>query len=246
VAIVQSRHGTAELTELHGRAHEQRSIGAAFALGGLMIASLPLTGSFLGRSLVEDAALAQPGYRWLPAVMLVVSGVLAGTMLSAAGRMFWGLGVRAPRSLGGEPEDEGPQREEQEGRHRSARLRLTVVGLLAAAVAWGLVPGLADAAGRAAAAFVDQRGYAAAVLDGNAHAPPAEALAAPGATAYLYAAGSLAVALATAAALLARPFGSSAAVMRLRRLHNGRPGDYVAWTALGAAVLAGLLVAVAQ
>jgi multicomponent Na+:H+ antiporter subunit D len=116
--------------------------------------------------------------------------------------------------------------------------------MVVAAIAWGLVPGLIDAAARAAAAFVDSRGYAAQVLDGRAVPVAAPELAHPGVTAYLYAAGSLALALAVAAVALARvpalPAPLGRAVDALRRIHSGRPGDYVAWTVGGAAALGGV------
>jgi multicomponent Na+:H+ antiporter subunit D len=242
VALVQHRYAEIEECDLHGRARDLRPIGAVFVLGALMVASLPLTGSFLGRSLVEDAALKAPGYAWVPAVMLLVTGLLGGTLLRAAARVFWGIGARAPRDPAGEPEDE--EGGDREGSETPWLLYAPPVVLIAAAVAWGLVPGLREAAARAAAAFVDGRGYAVAVLDGRAVPVTAPELAGPGVTAYLYAAGSLALAVAVAAVALARvpalpaPFGR--AVDALRRLHSGRPGDYVAWTVAGAATLGGV------
>ena len=60
-------------------------------------------------------------------------------------------------------------------------------------------------------------------------------------SAYLYAAGTLALALLVAAVVLGRehslPRPVAAAVRVLRGLHNGRPGDYVAWTVAGVALL---------
>jgi multicomponent Na+:H+ antiporter subunit D len=242
VAIVQHRYGEIEERDLHGRARDLRLIGVVFVLGALAIASLPLTGSFLGRSLVEDAALKTAGYAWVPAVMLVVTGLLSGTLLRAAARIFWGIGARAPRDPAGEPEDE--EGGDREGGEALPRLWIGPVAMIAAAVAWGLVPGLVDAAAGAAAAFVDSRGYAAAVLDGAAAPAAAPELASPGLTAYLYAAGSLLLAPAVAAVALARvpalPGPLCTVVDALRGIHNGRPGDYVAWTVGGAAALGGL------
>jgi multicomponent Na+:H+ antiporter subunit D len=242
VAIVQHRFGEIEERDLHGRARELRPVGAVFVLGALIIASLPLTGSFLGRALVEDAALKTSGYAWVPAVMLVVTGLVGGALLRAAARIFWGVGARAPRDPAGEPEaEEGGDRE---GADAAPRLWIAPVPMIAAAVAWGLVPGLADAAAGAAAAFVDGRGYAAAVLDGAAAPARAPELAAPGLTAYLYAAGSLVLAPAVAAIALSRvpvlPGPLRRVVDALRAVHSGRPGDYVAWTVGGAAALGGL------
>jgi multicomponent Na+:H+ antiporter subunit D len=242
VAVVQHRFGEIEERDLHGRARDLRPLGVVFVLGALMVASLPPTGSFLGRTLVEDAALKAPGYAWVPAVMLVVTGLLGGTLLRAAARVFWGIGARAPRDPAGEPEDEeGGDRESDEP---SRLLWIPPFAMVAAAVAWGLVPGLTDAAADAAAAFVDTRGYAAQVLDGRAAPVIAPELASPGLTAYLYAAGSLALAVAVAAVALARvpalPAPLGRAIDALRRLHSGRPGDYVAWTVGGAAALGGV------
>jgi multicomponent Na+:H+ antiporter subunit D len=241
VAIVQHRYGEIEERDLHGRARDLRPIGAVFALGALMVASLPLTGSFLGRSLVEDAALKVHGYAWVPALMAIVTGVLGGALLRVCARVFWGAGKRAPRDRAGEPEDEeGGDRETGS----SALLYAPPVVMIAAAVAWGLVPGLRDAAGAAAAAFVDSAGYAAAVLDGRAVPAHAAELAAPGATAWLYSAGSLALAVAVAVVALVRvpalPSPLGRAVDALRDVHSGRPGDYVAWTVGGAVALGGL------
>jgi multicomponent Na+:H+ antiporter subunit D len=174
--------------------------------------------------------------------MLIVTGLLGGALLRAAARIFWGIGARAPRDPAGEPEDE--EAGDREGAEALPRLWIAPVVMIAAAVAWGLVPGLADTVAGAAAAFVDSRGYAAAVLDGAAARAVAPELAGPGLTAYLYAAGSLVLALAVAAVALARvpalPAPLRTVVDALRALHSGRPGDYVAWTVGGAAALGGL------
>jgi multicomponent Na+:H+ antiporter subunit D len=245
VASVQHRFGTVEVADLHGRGREIWPIGVMFGLGALMIASLPPTGSFLGRSLVEDAALAAGGYDWVPPLMLVVTGLVGGTLLRAGGRVFLGLGEPAPRDPAGDEEPDERDREAGDRTGTSPLLWLPAAALLAASVVWGVLPGLLDSAGRAAAGFVDREAYAAAVLDGRAaHAALPAGLHGPGATGYLYAAGSLALALAVAAAELAGrrrlPRPARAALDALRRLHSGRPGDYVAWAAAGAAAFGGL------
>jgi multicomponent Na+:H+ antiporter subunit D len=248
IAVVQHHYDEVEERDLHGRARELWPVGCVFVLGALMIASLPLTGSFLGRSLIEDAALEAPGYGWLPAVMLAVTGVLGGTLLRAGLRVFWGLGRAAPEDAAAERADEPGEPEELDrGARVSPLLWAPAVAMLAAAVAWGLLPGLLGAVGRAAAAFVDTRGYAADVLGAGAPSPPAPALHHPGPTAWLYAAGSLALAAVVAAVNLLAPRGVpgpvAAAVHRLRVLHSGRPGDYAALAVTGAAVLGGLFTA---
>jgi multicomponent Na+:H+ antiporter subunit D len=232
-AIFEHRLDAVEEADLHGRG--ARRHGVLLAAGGLAIASLPPTGAFLGHALVEDAAL-KAGYAWVPALMLVVTGLVGGTLLRVAARVGWGLGEPAPR----DPAGEEPGEERERG---SEWLWLPAAGLIAGGLAWGLIPGLTDAAGRAAAVFVDRPGYARAVLDGRDSAA-AHVLHRPTASAYAYAAGSLALAALVAAITLTRrpalPRPLARAVDALRALHDGRPGDYVAWTAAGAAVLAGL------
>ena len=171
--------------------------------------------------------------------MLIATGLVGGTLLRAAIRVFAGVGATAPPDpAGDEAQEESPDRE-QAGRGASPLLWIVAALLTAGAAAWGVLPGLPDAARAGAAAFVDQPGYAAAVLGGAAPAAPAHAVAGPGATAYLYALGSLALAGCVAAGALARPLPPAAgrAVDALRAIHDGRPGDYVAWTVGGTAVL---------
>jgi multicomponent Na+:H+ antiporter subunit D len=242
VAVVQHRYGTVEVRRLHGRGRELWPIGVAFAAGALMIASLPLTGSFLGRSLLEDAALVLPGYGWLPALLAIVTGVVAGALLRAAARVFLGLGPRAPRDPAGEEDEDEPERETGDPRGTSPLLWGPAVVMPLAAVAWGWLPGLHGAVARAAAAFTDQQGYAAAVLGGAATAAPPPTLHHPGATAYAYAALSLlvAVAFATVPIVTEETPRPRRALNALRAVHNGRLGDYGAWTVLGSALLVGL------
>jgi multicomponent Na+:H+ antiporter subunit D len=230
VAILQHRFDAIEEADLHGRA--ARPLGVLLAAGGLAIASLPPTGSFLGHALVEDAAL-RAGYAWVPALMLVVTALVGGTLLRVAARVTWGLGEPAPRDPAGE--EAGEDREQGSG-----LLWLPAAGLIVAGLAWSAVPGLVGSAGRAAAAFVDGSGYAHAVLDGRDVAV-AHALHGPGASAYAYSAGSVALALVVAFTALARrpavPGPVARVVDGLHALHDGRPGDYVAWTVAGAALL---------
>jgi multicomponent Na+:H+ antiporter subunit D len=181
--------------------------------------------------------------------VLIATGLVGGTLLRAAARVFGGIGAPAPPDpAGDEAEEESPDRERAEQSGRSPLLWATAALLTAGAVAWGLVPGLADAAGAAAAAFVDQSGYASAVLDGRAAPTSPHAVAGPAATAYLYAAGSLALAVGVAAAALTRPLPAVVArgVTALRAVHDGRPGDYVAWTVGGTAVLGTLFALMLQ
>jgi multicomponent Na+:H+ antiporter subunit D len=234
VAVVQHRHGSVEVGEVFGRG--SRRLGIVFVAGALCVASLPGTGSFLGKALVEDAAPP-----WVPPLLMLVTGLVAGTLLRAAGRVFWGIGQPPP------PDPAGDEPEDEEARERGGARSLAAgaVVLTVAGAGWGLVPGLTAAAGRAAAAFTDRRGYAAAVLEGRA---PIHALHVPGPSpaAYAYAGGSLAVAGIVAWLGLTRTVATPRPLDALRRLHSGHPGDYVAWTVAGAAVLGGVLVTCAS
>jgi multicomponent Na+:H+ antiporter subunit D len=244
VAIVHHRYGDLETGDLHGRAREIWPVGALFALGALLIASLPLGGTFLGKAVVEDSVLTVGGYDWVPAVMLVSTAVVGGTLLRAAARVFLGVGRPASRDPAGEEQDEEPEREEGGS---SRLLWVTAAVLIFGGLAWGLVPGLADAAGKAAEGFIDQHGYAAAMLDGRDAALPPVTVPPPSTSAYLYALGSVVLAIALAAADLVAdrplPRALTGVVGALRGIHNGRAGDYVAWTVLGSAVFGGVFAA---
>jgi multicomponent Na+:H+ antiporter subunit D len=248
VAVVQHRHDRITERRLHGRGRDLWPLGLLFALAALTVASLPPTGSFLARSIVEDAALKLGGYGWVPALMAAVTAVVAGTLLRAAGRVFGGWGPPAPEDPSAEEgDDEDGTADEQDSPTGADRVLWgAAAALLVGAVVWGVWPGLRESAGAAAASFVDHGAYGAAVLDGarvTAHAPH---IALPGVTSYLYAAASVIGALLVAGAGLAgwggrlpRPLLTAAT--GLRRLHSGRPTDYVAWLAAGAAALSGTL-----
>jgi hypothetical protein len=107
--------------------------------------------------------------------------------------------------------------------------------LVALGLAWGLVPGLVDAAAGAGAQLLNGHAFAVEVLRGVPARVPATAAEAPGVAAWLYGLASAALALAlVVAAAHTVPEGP------LRALHSGRVGDYAAWLATGAAIVAGL------
>ena len=58
-----------------------------FAVGGLLLAALPVTTAFFGKSLLDGAAL-DAHYGWLPAVFVVASALTGGAVLRVAGRVF--------------------------------------------------------------------------------------------------------------------------------------------------------------
>ena len=248
VGLLNDRFATVEEAELHGRGREIGGIGVLFCVGALAVASLPPFGPFLGKTLVEDAALTA-GYAWVPAVMVVVSALTGGALLRVGVRVFLGRGVPAPEDPHSAPADveRGDEGEGEESLATvPALLWAPAVALVAAALAWGLVPGVVGAAGRAAERFVDVQAYAGLVLDGRPLPAVTSTLQGPGLTGWLYAAASVGGAVLVALAALAgarerAPRAGLRALEALRDLHSGRPGDYAAFTAAGVAVLGGLL-----
>jgi multicomponent Na+:H+ antiporter subunit D len=248
VAVVQHRYDRLDVRALHGRARELTIVGAAYALGALVIAGLPPFGSFRGRAMIEDAALARPGDAWVPAVLALVCALSAAPLLRSWARVFRGWGRPAPRDPLGEMggDEESADEASDAPRATSAWLWAPTVVLLLGSLAWGIVPGLRHAAAVGAGAFVDTTGYARAVL-GTGHRGSLEVPVthAPGLTSLLYAGASMLGALVLAVVGLrgSLPASPAAAVDRVRALHSGRPGDYVAWAAVGATVLTAVLMA---
>jgi len=247
VGVVQLRCDAIEERTLHGRGRRLLwPLGIAYLLAALTVADLPPWGTFAGKALVEDAALKAGGYGWVPAVMTLISALAAGALLRAGLRVFAGVGDPAPYDERFVHEDGT-----QGGGEDESDVSVVLPGALAAALvlaslAWGLIPGLEHAAARAATRFIDTAGYAAAVLGGGARratAPAVPPVHGPDATAWLYALATLAGAAAVAALGVAGrtlPRAAARTVDAVRALHSGRPGDYVAWAAGGAATLAGL------
>jgi multicomponent Na+:H+ antiporter subunit D len=246
VGLLNDRFGTVEESALHGRGRELGVVGVLFAVAALAVASLPPFGPFLGKTLVEDAAL-KAGYWWLPAVMVVVAAVTGGALLRVALRVFLGRGRPAPEDPHSAPA------QEEEGDEAPAPVATAPVlvwgpalALVVAALVWGVLPGVVGAAGRGAERFVDTTAYADAVLRGRALPPVTTAVHGPTLTGWLYAAasvaGAVAVALVSVAGVRARaPRIGTRALAALRGLHSGRPGDYAAFAAAGVALLGGLV-----
>jgi multicomponent Na+:H+ antiporter subunit D len=178
--------------------------------------------------------------------MVVVSALTGGALLRVGVRVFLGRGLPAPE----DPHSAGAERGERGAEESLATIPALLwgpaVALIAGALAWGLIPGVVDAAGRAAARFTDTSAYADLVLHGRPLPPVASSLHGSTVTGWLYAAASVAGAIGVALAALggARERAPRAAVRLLeglRGLHSGRPGDYAAFTAAGVAALGALL-----
>jgi multicomponent Na+:H+ antiporter subunit D len=242
VGVVQHRYDAIEERDLHGRARELWPLGVVYTIAALTIADLPPWGTFAGKALIEDAALKDDAWRWVPAAMTLASALAAGALLRAGLRVFAGAGTPAPEDTRFEAGDDHDQGDEQQ-RGRAIGPGLLAGALLVASLAWGLFPDLSHTVTEAAARFTDNAGYTAAVLGGHAPAPTVPAVHPPGMTAYLYALASLlgAVVLAGLSVRgLRLPSVGLRAVNGVRSLHSGHAGDYIVWTAAGAAVLGGV------
>jgi multicomponent Na+:H+ antiporter subunit D len=253
VGIIQHRYAGVDELDLRGRARALVITGPLVVVCGLALASLPPFGPFYGKAMI-DVAANDAGVVWLPVVFVFVSAVTGAAVLRAAGRVFWGLGT-GPDPIADDlpgPHEENP---ELDYSHQRVPLTMTIpaLALAVAGLAIGLVPGLTDAAGRAAASFVDRAGYAASVLGGHATHPHAPSVG-PGTADVLYGVLATVLALALAGAALYRErlrgglfsageSATAAMLHRLRGLHSGDVRDYVTWLVLGSAVLGGVFAA---
>lgn len=247
LGILLHRCSSIHELRLHGRGSEvPRLVGVLFVAGALGLAALPPLGAFAGKGLLEEAG-SEVGYGWVAVVILVATVLTSGALLRAAARIFLGRGVK--------PETEEGEIEESEvpgaAGYTPAVMLVSATILITAGLALGAIPGLVDRAQEAAAQFTDRALYDAAVLG---RALPAEAPAghlAIGAREVGLALLSVLGSFAVGAALLRRrrPFSYpegrlnvlGTALFRLRRLHSGQIGDYVAWAVLGFAALGGSL-----
>jgi multicomponent Na+:H+ antiporter subunit D len=250
VGVLQHRFASVDELALRGRGRDLPLTAGLFVLGGLAVASLPPFGPFLGKAMIDEAAL-EAGHGWVAVVFVVAGALTGGAVLRATGRVFRGWG---------EEDEDGDEYHVRGGevdpelqyRHDRVPLTMTVptVALLVFGLAVGLVPGLPDAAREAAARFTDRGAYVAAVLGAPAPSPPAPApFDGPHPVDWLYAAITLCGAIGLATLGLTRgrlrdlagagPPGRAvrAALHGLRRLHTGQVTDYVTWLVAGTVVL---------
>jgi len=248
--VLLDRYGSVDEHGLHGRARQLRLVGVLFTVGGLALAGLPPFGTGLGKALSEEAVSSSAG-AWLTAVYVAVSAVTGGAVLRVALRVFWGVGPRPAEDHdddqttgeGEEPEIRGPL--------RGLPVMMTAVpgALLVLGAVPGCVPAVAHAITDGARALADPALYRRAVLG-----PPAEVRlpGAPVSSAWTVEGVALGCVSAAAAILLGagsalRPLPAGRllrlGVRALRRLHSGHLGDYLAWLAVGVAVLCAALAA---
>jgi multicomponent Na+:H+ antiporter subunit D len=247
LGILIHRCGSVHELHLHGQGGRvPRLVAALFVLAAVGLAAAPLLGAFAGKSLVEDAA-ADVGYGWVTAVFVIATVLTSGALLRAAGRIFLGRGA------GAEATDIVREESEFTGAkgYTPNSVLATAVLLILGGLVFGILPGVVDQVQDAAARFTDRALYDAAVL--GTPVPPLPHAEHPG-----IGIGAVALGLLTATGSLGlgylllrrpRPFDHpiepsglvGPAILRLRRLHSGQIGDYVAWAVLGFAALGGAL-----
>jgi multicomponent Na+:H+ antiporter subunit D len=215
--------------------------GVAMALGGLLLAGLPIGLMDGGAALIHGAATDLGR-----AAALVAATLTGAAVLRATGRIFLGLGP--------DPGDEGaaPSEDEQEKADRPLWLMLLPASVLLVCVVAG--SGGLPLAWHASAAFMHPD--TAAIL-GTPPGPPIAADAAvftsPAPTVASFVSTELALLIAAVA--LGRDYAprilrtandrlSRAFYRPLEALHSGRVGDYVAWLTVGLAAFAVVFAAV--
>jgi multicomponent Na+:H+ antiporter subunit D len=253
VGVIQHRYASVDELALRGRGRDLPLTGAVMLVGALALASLPPFGPFLGKAMIDDAAVSA-GYGWVAGVLVLSSALTGGAALRATGRIVRGWGE--DDEAGDEYHVRGREVDpELRYRHDKVPLTMTVpmLTLLAGGLGIGLVPGVAGSALDAAARFTDRAGYVAAVLGPPGGAPAlaraAEPFTGPHPRDWLYAGVSLVGAIGLATLGLTRgrlrdlpgPGAAGRAVRAtlrmLRSLHSGQAGDYVTWVVIGTVVL---------
>lgn len=248
--IVQDRLGALSQSRLHGRGRHLRLTGLLFIAGGLLVSSLPPFGPFLGKSMIEDAAI-KAGYGFVPPLIVLAAGVSGAAVLRAGARIFLGWG-EAERK-GDSDADEATEPEEAGGTkdRTPALMLLPTIALLAGAIGIGVWFGFGDLAEKAAHRLIDFGQYHHGVY--GALLPQARGTSSsPEWYDWVYCGGTTLLAIALAALSLwgrrlSSAWGSvsaaaTVAMQPIKRAHTGRIGDYTAALTLGVGVLAGLML----
>jgi multicomponent Na+:H+ antiporter subunit D len=249
IGIIVHKTGSVHGAACHGRGREvPRLIGWLFIAGALGLAALPPFGAFSGKALLEGAA-ADAGYAWVIVPVFIATVMTAAALLRAAGNIFLGWG-EAPRGPELDTDREATEIVGAPG-YVPVVTMATATLLVVAGLGIGTVPGIVDSAQHSATRFTDRATYAATVLDRPAPRPAQSEQTGIGIGEVLISLLTAAAAVTLALALLGRlpylrapPALRSAwarGVFRLRRLHSGQVGDYVAWMVLGFAVLGGTI-----
>lgn len=241
IGIIQHRTGHVGQARLHGRLRSLRGLALIWFALALVTAALPPFGSFLGKSLLDDAALRE-GYWFLPGLVALATAMNSGALLRAGGRIFFGWG-----QPGSDQETDDASEISGGGDDRTPWVMSAVaVALLCGAAALGVWYGLADVVLAAATRFADTVAYASAVLHGTEGALPPSSSHSPEWFDYIYGGGATVGALGIATLGL---WGGDrtrriarAGIHPVQALHTGRVGDYLAFAIFGAGVLAAVML----
>ncbi len=209
---------------LRGRGRAVWPAGIAMALGGVLLAGLPLGLLDHGIRLLAAAA-ADDGKLWVLLAVLAGTACTGGAVLRVTGRVFLGLGP-----VPSEEEDRAPTEDDQEG-YRPLWLMLAPAAALLLLSLLG-VSSVVTLASRAATQFMQ---------DAQPMSPPTQlGWPLPGWAPWL----SIALALVIATLDLTRRERLrhvsktlrdvlAPVLDRLQALHSGRVSDYVAWLVAG-------------
>jgi multicomponent Na+:H+ antiporter subunit D len=248
MGVLLHRFATVDEFELHGRGREIPFVGVLVVVGALLLAAAPPFTAFAGKSLIESAS-SDAGYGWLIALFIVVSAATGGAVLRVAGRVFLGWGPTKGPDPGQTRAAEERVDETRDVRDHTPLTMMVVPAVLLIAAAFVVfIPGAFAGVQRAAARFTDHAAYSHWVLGGAHIRWPGVEISHIEALDVVYA--LIAIAGAFGAALLGlfgRPLREAlpraireptrGALHRLRHLHSGEIGDYVAWWTVGASLL---------
>ncbi len=78
--LLLHRHSSVDESELRGRGKHMPWAGGLFLLGGLGLAGLPPFATFLGKSMIEEAA-KHAGYGWFSGIAIIASALTGGAVL---------------------------------------------------------------------------------------------------------------------------------------------------------------------
>ena len=244
--IVGKRVGTVDTGDAFGKGREIWPTGILFAIGALLLASVPPFGPFAGKALIEEAG-QHGGFWWAPYACLIASALTAGAILRATGQIFLGWG-QAPQE---EDEQERGQEEQGSEEEPESDSLFETTPWMMWAPAWFLV--LLGAAipliggwhqwfERAANRMTDRATYAGHVLHGAplTFAPPH--ISGPHTSSYVFAIFSIlgAVAVALVGMYLKPGKVLDQIADGLHAIHSGHVGDYVVYLVAGIAIIGGL------
>jgi multicomponent Na+:H+ antiporter subunit D len=248
MGVLLHRFATVDEFDLHGRGREVPFVGVLVAVGALLLAAAPPFTAFAGKSLIESAS-TDTGYGWLIALFVLVSAATGGAVLRVAGRVFLGWGpTKGADSTQARAAEERVDETRDVRDHTPAAMMAVPAVLLAVAAVVVFVPGGVPGVDRAAARFTDHAAYARWVLAGTHIRWPHVVTSQIEAIDVVYAMLAVAGAVGAAAlGLFGRPLRerlpsgirepTRGAVLRLRHLHSGEIGDYIAWWTVGASLL---------